>query len=112
MPNEIFVFISYSRRDNQFVARLSDDLRRYGVQVWRDVEQIQAGEDWEQAIRKSLSDATVMLFVASQHSVTSSWMDKELQYFLARRGRVIPLVVDDAGASQMPHSLAAIQWLD
>ena len=112
MPHEIFVFISYSRRDGDFVGRLSDDLRRQGVRIWRDVEQIQAGENWEQEIKKSLTDATVMLFVASQHSVTSSWMEKELHYFLARQGRVIPLVLDDAGAARMPAPLAAIQWLD
>jgi hypothetical protein len=76
------------------------------------VEQIQAGANWEQEIRKSLSDATVMIFVSSQHSATSSWMEKELQYFLARRGRVIPVVIDDEGSARMPLLLAAIQWID
>jgi TIR domain len=112
MKREIFVFISYSRREKEFVDRLSDDLRANGVRIWRDVEQIEAGSNWEQEIKKSLTDATAMIFVASKNSVSSAWMETEVQFFLAGRGQVIPIVVDDQGASQMPAALAAIQWVD
>lgn len=46
-----FVFISYSRQDKAFVDRLADDLRCGGVRVWRDVEEIAPGTNWEREIK-------------------------------------------------------------
>jgi hypothetical protein len=112
MKNDVFAFISYSRRDIDFVNRLSNDLQSAGVRIWRDVEQIQAGDNWEQAIKTSISNASVMLFVVSHHTVTSSWMEKEFVYFAARKLPVIPLLLDDAGIERMPPALAKFQWLD
>ena len=34
------VFVSYSRRDAEFVMRLADDLKSRGKDVWVDVEGI------------------------------------------------------------------------
>lgn len=112
MTHEQSVFISYSRRDNHFVSRLANDLRQAGVSVWIDAEQINPGADWKQEIVKGLSDSSVMLFLASRNSTDSQWMRVELDAFLRRQGKVIPLVVDDIGAADMPWTLAAIQYVD
>jgi hypothetical protein len=112
MPQDPFVYISYSRHDSGFVGRLSDDLRRNGVRVWRDVEQIEAGANWEAQVREILADATVMLFVASKNSVASSLVAREVELFLLKRRTVIPLLLDDVDASRMPPSLRALAWVD
>jgi len=48
-----FFFISYSRQDKAFVDRLADDLRCGGVRVWRDVEEIAPGTNWEREIKNN-----------------------------------------------------------
>jgi hypothetical protein len=109
---EPYVFISYSRRDSAFVRRLADSLRASGVQSWTDVENIAAGADWRKEIEKGLVNASVLIYVASKNSVASEWMDTELQAFLRARQRVLPIVVDDEGASHLPLPLREFQWAD
>ena len=107
-----YVFISYSRQDREFVERLSRELQQAGVQTWTDTQNISAGANWQQEIEKGLLQADVMLYVASGHASSSNWIEFEVQAFLKGNGRLIPLVIDDAGPASMPPSLQAIQWVD
>ncbi len=107
-----YVFISYSRRDSAFVERLADTLRAAGVQTWTNVESIPAGANWQKEIEKGLLNASVLIYVASKNSVSSQWMDAELQAFLGTEKRLIPIVIDDAGASHLPLPLRQFQWAD
>lgn len=109
---EPYVFISYSRRDSEFVGKLADSLQAVGVQTWTDVENIRPGADWQKEIEKGLLNTSILIYVASKDSVTSKWMDVELKAFLQRCGRIIPIVIDDAGASRLPFSLRQYQWAD
>lgn len=107
-----YVFISYSRRDREFVARLTQDLQTNGVEVWLDTAEIVAGTNWQQEITNGLMRAEVLLYVASQNSVQSAWVERELEEFFAMDKRVIPLVLDDAGAENLPNFLQKFQWVD
>ena len=112
MPKDNFVYITNSLRNGAFATRLSDDLRHDGVRVWRDVERIPAGADWVEEIKKAIPNAAVLLYLVSQHTTVTPWMEKELQHSLSSGIPVIPLVLDDAGAVHMPSTLARLQWLD
>lgn len=106
------VFISYSRKDRDFVDRLSSDLRSAGIKIWRDVDNLNPGEEWASAISEAVNRASALLFVSSQHSVQSEWMTHELKFALQKSIFVIPIVIDKAGAESMPEALYGIQWLD
>lgn len=107
-----YVFISYSRQDRAFVDRLASALNAAGVQTWVDTQDIAAGLNWQEEIEKGLFRADVLLHVASRHSASSKWLEAELTAFLAKKGRVVPLIVDDEGATQLPAFLRTIQWID
>lgn len=109
---EPYVFISYSRRDSEFAGKLADSLQAMGVQTWTDVENISPGDNWQKEIEKSLLSASILIYVASKNSVASNWMDLELKAFLQGRGRIIPIVIDDVGASHLPFPLSQYQWAD
>ena len=106
------VFISYARGDSSFVERVSHDLRTGGVRTWRDVEEIQAGENWQDAISGALFNADVLLYVASARSTESSWVKHELEGYLKQGGRVIPVILDDQGEAELPDVLRQYQWVD
>lgn len=107
-----YVFISYSRNDRQFVERLSTELQRQGITTWIDTENIQAGANWQEEIEKGLLQADILLYVASQQSAKSQWIELELQAFLRGKGRAIPVVINDFGPSAMPLALQSYQWVD
>jgi hypothetical protein len=107
-----YVFLSYSRQDRAFVERLATDLQQSSVEVWRDVEQIVAGTNWQDAIAHGLLNAFALLYVSSENSVGSAWLDEELSIALRHGTQVVPIVLDDAGAANLPEPLRAIQWID
>lgn len=107
-----YIFISYSREDYLFVENLSNTLRDKGIQIWLDRENIPAGTDWQKAIETGLLGASLIIYVASKHSATSQWMNVELATFLQLKKRIIPIVLDEAGARNLPSPLKQIQWVD
>lgn len=95
------------------MERLASGLRHAGVRTWTDLENIAPGLDWAQTIEKGLMQATALIYVASKHSVQSSWMNKELNVFIAKKQEhVIPIVIDNEGTSNLPLALEQIQWAD
>lgn len=110
------IFISYRRQDSQSAAgRLADHLKEHlsGASIFRDVETIEAGVDFVDAIQRALSSCGVLLAIIGPRwiSVTDAagrrrlddphdYTRLEVAAALARpQVRVIPVLVDGA---QMP----------
>ncbi len=110
MPDSIF--ISYSRKNKEFVRKLSGDLRKEGFDTWIDVEQISGGVNWSNEITSNLQKVSAVIFVASRNSVQSSWMIFEVLNSLSLGKPVIPIIIDDEGEFQLPEQLKSIQWID
>ena len=49
MSADAYVYVNYARHDVSFVSKLTDDLRRHGIETWRDLKQIEPGVDWVDA---------------------------------------------------------------
>jgi hypothetical protein len=109
---EPYAFISYARRDQVFVDRLAADLQGAGVRIWRDIDQIQPGQQWQRAIEAALTEAVALLYVSSQHSRGSGWMEMELLAVFRAGNLVIPVIIDDAGEQALPDELRQFQWVD
>ena len=64
------VFLSYSRRDVDFVKKLFTDMKEQGKEVWADFEDIPVASDWWNEIRAGIdaADAFVVLRDASGRS--------------------------------------------
>ena len=61
MPGDVFV--SYSRRDEEFVLRLVDDLEDRQALAWIDRGNIHGGEQWEASIENGIRDAKAFVLV-------------------------------------------------
>jgi len=93
MSKSDYVFISYSRTDNNFVEKLSADLRKQGISVWIDNQKIQAGANWMEEITKGLNNASALIYVISSDSVKSKWVERELQYIIQQNKIVLPVPI-------------------
>lgn len=103
------VFISYSRKDEEFARRLAAALSNHGFQVWIDIEDIPAGMKWSRAIQKGLDDANAMVVLISPDSMASTNVEDEWQYFLDQHKPVIPVLVRPA---KVHFQLSRIQYVD
>lgn len=113
------IFLSYRRDDSGgYAGRLADDLKQTfaGDQVWRDIEAIEAGADFVDAIGKAIGACSVLLAL-----IGPRWLDAknaagerrlddpndfvrlEITTALERGVRVIPVLV---GGATMPAEAA------
>ena len=119
------IFLSYRRQDSQSATgRLADHLEaRFGAaRVFRDHESIVAGEDFPDAIRRSVEAATVLLVIVGPRWLgavdaagkrrlddPTDFVRLEVELALAGDVAVVPVLVEDAtmpAAHDLPPSLA------
>jgi hypothetical protein len=104
------VFISYSRADTKWLERLEISLhpmeRAGKIRVWYD-RKIEAGGDWESAIKHTLATAKIAIFLVSAEFLASDFiMDHELPPILERMqaggATIIPIIVGRCTYSDSP----------
>ncbi len=105
------VFVSYARKDAEFVTRLADDLRAQRVPLWIDREALPGGAEWLTALENALEDATHLLLVLSHASNRSKFVRKELLYALEEGKRVIPIRIEDCKPPLMARDLQYIDFV-
>ena len=65
------VFISYSRKDIEFVRKLNDSLDSSEIEAWVDWEGIPPSSDWMDEIKRAVEGADAFLFVISPDSLAT-----------------------------------------
>jgi len=103
------VFISYSRKDVEFVRRLTASLEDRGVDVWFDQADIHAGVKWSTAIQQGLRASNAMILIISPDSMASTNVEDEWQYFLDKKKPIIPVLLQPA---DIHFQLNRIQYID
>jgi hypothetical protein len=95
-------FISYSSKDQEFADRLHTDLQAKGVRVWFAPHDLPIGARIRPAIDESIRLHDKLLLVLSEHSVSSQWVEQEVETALAREreqeGKTVlfPIRIDDS----------------
>ncbi|MBX7442936.1 MULTISPECIES: toll/interleukin-1 receptor domain-containing protein [unclassified Arthrobacter] len=121
------IFISYRREETAYPAgwlydRLAD--RYGGGQVFKDVDSIQLGDDFVEAITRAVGSCDVVLVLIGDEWTTiaddggrrrlddpDDFVRLEVQAALTRNVRVIPILVDGARmprADELPGSIAKL----
>ena len=69
------VFLSYSRKDVDYMHRLRDDLVGAGLDVWTDESGLEPGSRrWTSLIEEALEQAQCMVVVLSPDAKESQWV--------------------------------------
>lgn len=106
------VFISYSRKDEEFVLPLARRLSDKGVQIWIDVDSIPIGVKWDNAIQQGLAVCSVMTLIISPNSVHSRNVEDEWQYFRDRDKPIIPILYRRIEEEEKHYQLYRINHID
>ncbi|MGI0491537.1 TIR domain-containing protein [Alkalinema pantanalense CENA528] len=106
------VFISYSRKDKEFVKTLHNALVQNNRNTWVDWEDIPLAADWWREIERGIEAADTFVFVISPDSVTSKVCRQEIDHAVQHNKRLVPILWRDDFDMQPVHPmLQKHNWL-
>jgi hypothetical protein len=111
IPRSEKIFISYSRKDKEFVRRLDEELKRRDRETWVDWEGIPPGDKWEKTIYGAIEGTHTFIFVLTPDSIASEVCGKEIAHAGANNKRLVPIVHRDVAADRVPKSLGELNWI-
>ena len=93
-------FISYSSKNHDFAERLYADLQNKGVRCWFASEDIKIGDKFRQRIDESIRLHDKLLLILSEQSISSPWVEEEVESAIEREHRekqlvLFPVRIDD-----------------
>jgi formylglycine-generating enzyme required for sulfatase activity len=91
------VFISYSRRNLDFVQRLYDALAEHGKEPWFDqvkepLQGLPPASKWWEEIKYGIETADNFLFIISPASIASPYCNAEIAYALQHEKRLVTVL--------------------
>jgi hypothetical protein len=86
------IFISYSRRDQEFVTRLASDLNAQVAGVWFDQATIQAGQKWHDEIMEGIHECKAFILVLSPDAMASRYVREEVNKALELGKTIFPVI--------------------
>ena len=101
------VFISYSRRDIDFVRDLFGQLQAHDREPWADWQDIPPTADWLAEIYRGIEAANTFLFLVSPDSVASEICTLEIEHAVKHNKRLVPVVwqeVENIHSSMSTHN--------
>lgn len=107
-------FLSYSRKDEEIVAKYSKTLESEGLSHWVDRQQIQAGDVWEKAITQGLKLSDVCVVFVTRN-ILDSFVAREVAIANELRKKIIPIALDDMIESEqnlLIKNLRTLQFID
>ena len=112
-PEKKKLFISYARRDGAKAAEaIYEDLWKHHFTVFRDIEQIEGGADFQERILEQILDKDFVLLLDTPAARESKWVRAEIVEAQSRRipVRILQLGLDDP-CPLMP-SAPRMRWKD
>lgn len=107
------IFISYSRRDQEFVTRLASDLNDHVSGVWFDQSTIQLGQKWHDEIMEGIHECKAFILVLSPDSLESRYVREEVNKALELGKTIFPILYRAAKWTDEFESIVKdIQTLD
>src|SRR5262249_9984305 len=110
-PGRLKIFISYSRKDEDFAQDLLAGLQAAGFEPYLDKHDIATGEDWEARLGRLIEAADTVVFVISPDAVASERCAWEVECTDNLKKRLLPIVFRRVEEAQVPPHLKQLNYI-
>lgn len=114
--NKVRIFISYSRKDIDFVIQLAGKLKNKKYFAYfdlgGDIKNVEGGlapsDIWWEQLKQDITSADVVIFVVSPDSANSKVCGKEIEWAQQQGKRLIPIIWKPISFENGPKQLTAL----
>ena len=107
------VFVSYATADRKEALSVCKAIERRGTRCWISTRDVEPGENYQEAIVRSIRDARAMVLVFSEAANNSDEIKKELSLASRYHVPVMALRIEDVEPSDaFAYELSTRQWID
>ncbi len=118
MKTRVQIFLSYAKEDKDVAKKLYNDLRREGLELWIDTENLLPGQDWKIMISQAIKNSQYFLALLSSCSVSKTgFVQKELKLALELLDEmspykifIIPVRINECRLAD--NKLQHLHWVD
>jgi hypothetical protein len=104
------VFISYWR-DRETADALVEAFVAHGYEVTIDRRNLDFGEKWQMELADFIRLSDTVIWLVSESSVKSEWVNWELDEVSKRKKRLVPVMIVDTPRDRLPRQLGEISYL-
>ena len=107
------VFVSYATEDRKHALSICKEIESRGTSCWISTRDVAPGENYQEAIVRSIRHARAMVLVFSEAANNSDEIKKELSLASRFRVPVITLRIENVEPSDaFAYELSTRQWID
>ena len=112
------VFISHSHSDSLLAARVSEALRKEGLEVWNHDLDLLPGDNWAAEVARALNESKAMVVLLTPDAIRSPYVKREMDYALGSQNydnRLIPVAVggrEQLPTREIPWILQHLPWVE
>jgi TIR domain-containing protein len=92
------VFLSHLSTNKDLVRKISDELKKWGMDLWDDTYEIYPGDNWAQVTSQALQESQAMIVLLTPESLDSKWIMWDIEFAMVNvsyKHRLIPVMVGD-----------------
>ena len=104
------IFLSYSRKDGEFIKKLAGDIQHKGFSTWLDVGDIYAGKLWRKEIVEGIENCAAFVIAISSNAIKSENVVKELSIAESAGKKIFPILIEEVDIPrEMKYQIAGVQ---
>lgn len=108
-PKSSKTFISYSRRQLYFAESLVLHLQKEDLNIWFDLQQLQAGTVWSDKLKDGIGEAKTLVLIVSKASLASEYVEVEWKGVAAKGGQLVLVIFESV---KLPDELLGLPTFD
>ncbi len=104
-------FISYSRKDLEFVQKIFEAFCKEQREVWFDQKNIPLTADWRQEMYLGIEESQNFVFIISPDSVTSKPCLEEIEHAVLHNKRLLPIIYKKTPSSTVHPAIRSLNFI-
>src|SRR5262245_15846253 len=106
-----YAFISYARKNKDFVVKLHEAMKQAGAASWVDWKDIPPSAQCMDEIQRAIVGADAFVFVITPQSAESRTCGWEISSAAENNKRIIPILIFPTETKLLPKAICDRNWI-